>query len=165
MWSAFPATGAGVRPDCGWRRLLRALLVLLAGLAPGGCGERVQTRGEVTGRVTLRGQPLPGGLVQFRHADRGHVTTARIEPDGRYEVITPQGKGLPPRTYQVSLLPPPLPAFGPNPTFSRTEAPAAPRVPTAIPARYRDPETSDLSLTVREGVNVFDIELKAGGNR
>jgi hypothetical protein len=54
----------------------------LLGLAAGYSGEPT---GTIVGKVTYRGQSLPGGFVDFS-SGTGKVVTGRIEPDGTFVV-------------------------------------------------------------------------------
>ena len=62
-----------------WRPAL-GLLALLVPLGVAGCG----STGQVTGRVTYKGQPLGSGLVAFHWADA--TRTSAIDADGHYTI-------------------------------------------------------------------------------
>lgn len=74
------------------------LLVVLMGMAAGGCGsgapraESSLTEATVTGRVTTPGKPITKGQVIFDPANvnrpREAARTAEIGPDGSYKVTT-----------------------------------------------------------------------------
>ncbi|MCS7303548.1 MAG: carboxypeptidase-like regulatory domain-containing protein [Thermoguttaceae bacterium] len=119
-----------------------------------GCGSG-QKLGRVHGKVTFQGQPVSEGIVCFSNREKGIFLTAKLNPDGTYELVTAQGRGLPLGSYQVAINPPlvdaPLgPALGP---------PKLPSYPN-IPEKYRKPETSGLTLTVQEGDNVFNVDMQ-----
>lgn len=79
-------------------RLARiALLAVMVGLAcVGGCSRRSYSLAPVTGRVTLDGAPLAGGVVNFQPQATGATTvgpgsTGRIDADGRYQLASIDG--------------------------------------------------------------------------
>src|SRR5262245_26689091 len=59
--------------------------------SPSGRPESVR-RGMVRGKVTYKGEPLPGGFVHF-HNEMGHVGVGMIQLDGSgtYQVSVPTG--------------------------------------------------------------------------
>lgn len=60
-------------------------LAILAGCSP--------TAVRVSGTVTYKGQPLPGGLITFRPVDgQYNSVTADIDPQGQYSVDLPAGE-------------------------------------------------------------------------
>ena len=84
----------------------RSLIVLLAGSILGvfAIGQATADDGNVQGRVTLDGKPLPSGKITF-HAMSGQFVGASIK-DGTYSIdrvrpgkyrVTVQGKGVPAR--------------------------------------------------------------------
>jgi hypothetical protein len=97
----------------------------------------------VTGKVTYRGQPLAGGWVTFNYEGPGQKEGVGVtmRPDGTYDVAT----GLEPGRYRVAIVPPKDPA-------GRSTFPA-------IPSRYTDMNTSDLTVEVKPGGQMFDIDL------
>jgi hypothetical protein len=128
-------------------------LIALAGLVLSGCGPRVE-RGRIFGKITYQGQPLTEGLILFSDAAHGVNMTADLKPDGTYEITTAEGKGLPLGTYKVCVCPPLVnPTMGPG-------APPKPKEYPNIPKKYRRYETSGLTLTVQQGKNPFDVEMK-----
>ena len=83
---------------------LAALATLAGGLmlitVVSGCGG--SGRVPVSGKVTLDGQPLEHGLINFR-PDQGHTGpgSGSVVNDGRFEI--PAAKGLQPGSYKVSI--------------------------------------------------------------
>jgi hypothetical protein len=99
---------------------------------------RDATVGKVSGRVTYKGKPLPGGAVLF---DCGKVKMrAQIDEAGHYTLAdVPAGQA------RVAVDPQP--------------AGKAPRV--QLPARYSDPSRSGLVVTIaRGGQTTYDINLE-----
>lgn len=124
-----------------WRIWLFSI-ALFVGCFSGG-GER--RSGTVSGKVILDGAGLAAGTVLFMTED-GHGAAADIQPDGSY---TLQCR---PDQYKVAVSPP----SSPDPLVAPT---ASPQPTGAIPAKYHDVATSNLSTEVKEGKNIFDISL------
>jgi hypothetical protein len=97
----------------------------------------------VVGRVTYKGRPLAGGWVTFNYEGPGQRegVGVTIRPDGTYDVVT----GLEPGRYRVAIVPPKDPA-------GRSEFPA-------IPGRYTDMNTSDLTIEVKPGPQEANFDL------
>ena len=142
-----------------WRRaaapgLLAIVLVAL------GCGPSTAT---VTGTVTFRGRPLPAGTVVFHGPDgrTGHALIA----DGRYTV-----EAAPLGPVRISVRahagrPAGMPGLNGKVPPAPKEAAAGIEGPpdgkhVPIPPRYQDPETSDLTYTVRAGDQTHDVDLR-----
>jgi hypothetical protein len=160
-------------------RLLGRLLCCVALFAlllfgVGGCGPG---KAEVTGTVTFKNQPLPGGTVIFRVPGGDPKTAPRyqgeINPaDGTYRIMdVPAGV-----TYQVTVdnqglkfmpAPPTGPPGGGDPKFKGvpTKPPeggtgmGTPPKYVEIPAKYADPEKSGLTFTPKGGKQPYDIPL------
>jgi len=133
-----------------WRfRLVLTIVCLLLS----GCGSD-EVRGRVVGKVTFQGQPVAEGIVVFANDQKGVHMTADIKPDGSYQIITAKGAGLPLGGYTVSVCPP-LPQVTTG-TFGK---PPAKKPYPNIPAKYRNPKTAGLTLTVAKGENTFDIDM------
>jgi hypothetical protein len=145
-----------------------AVLVLaLGGLT--GCGG--PELGTVTGVVTYRGEPVATGQVSFLGAD-GVPVCGEIDPDGTYRATgVPVGEAV----VTVVLTPPREPPGATErrvtgktkdgrPILKPKADPARrPKAPVTTPVgakKYADTRTSSLRLTVRPGVNPFDIKLE-----
>lgn len=113
-----------------------ALLAVVAA----GCGPRRPAVVAASGVVTLDGKPLAGGFVRLVPA-ASRPATGEIGPDGRFTLGTfAAADGCVPGTHAVEVIGP-LPAGG--------EATATTRAPAIIvPARYRDAQTSGLTVTI-----------------
>ncbi|MFO0899630.1 MAG: hypothetical protein U0836_19555 [Pirellulales bacterium] len=132
------------RPICGGILLALALCV--------GCGESLPT---VSGKVTIDGKPVPEGMISFQPQPSGAIAVAPIRPDGSYEVKTGTATGLKPGEYIIVVqapkgIPPAPTAQNPNPKFERW-----------VPAKYGNPETSGLQLTVTSGSITHNLDLKS----
>jgi hypothetical protein len=138
------------------------------------------SKGTVSGVVKFGGNILPGGRVSFTPEQAGVVGgSSEINPkDGSYRIeglstgpmkisVEPyQAPSRPPSggppggmTFgpPKGLTPPPDAGFDPNIFDPNAQAAGARRV--EIPAKYRDPETSGLTYTVKGGPQEFDIPL------
>ena len=125
----------------------------ILGVMASGCS-RDEVRGRIVGKVTFQGQPVQDGRVFFSNASRGINMGAKLKEDGRYEMLTAQGAGLPLGDYVAWVTPPP-------PVPSPVGTPPEPaKSYDNIPQKYRNDKTSGLTLTVKEGENQFDIEMK-----
>jgi hypothetical protein len=144
------------RTFSGWH-LCTGLLVIFA-LATGGCGGRPPT-GTVTGTVHYRGQIVPAGKVTF-YGPNNQTASAVIKEDGTYAATdVPLGE------VKVAVT---APKPGPkkevadkSPLLKQKGYVAPPTVSAvAIPPGYNDPVRSPLKLTVTEGSQPFDIDMK-----
>jgi hypothetical protein len=112
-----------------------------------GCGSSPRM-GTVSGKVTLQGQPLAAGTVQFTNEKLGAGASGVLDATGTYRVETP----LPTGQYEVMILPPPPPA-----PHEMNKAATLPR--SSIPAKFQNPKTSGLTATLQEGANSADFAL------
>jgi hypothetical protein len=114
---------------------------LLFVLALTGCGiDDTPPLGDVTGIITLDGQPLEGVIVLFK-PQVGRVATGTTDADGEYELEF---------AYDVSGC-----KVGPN-TVS-LEWPLGSTNAKALPTRYTT--ASELKADVKEGSNKIDFPL------
>jgi len=133
-------------------RLLTTGAVLLFTSLGLGCGSSdPYGRQAVSGTVTLNGEPLQEGNIQFASTQQGPVNTGAVISKGQYKID--QEKGLPPGQYAVQISAPDRkgtvvnPAQGFNP----------PR--ELIPVEYN--LQSKLKIQVQQsGSNKFDFEIK-----
>jgi hypothetical protein len=152
-----------------WARCSWALLLLVAS---SGCGRGLPETAPVTGRVTLGGQPVPGGAIQF-WPKSGRPARGAIQPDGTYTLTTFDDKdgavlGQHVVTIEATRV------EGPVPPIKSTEDEIAyysrpgakplvePKIERLVPERYGRRETSGLSAEVRRGGNQLDFNLEGG---
>jgi len=124
-----------------------ALGALLLALAASGCSKV----GTVSGKVTYKGEAVPGGFVNFvpeSGAQEGTVFSSAIDANGYYTAT-----GVPVGPVKVLVQNP-----GGAPLKSAQGVKPAPR--KQYPTRYATPESSDLTLTVGGGSQTYDIDLK-----
>jgi hypothetical protein len=140
----------------GWSFLLLALLLAA------GCGP---PSGTVSGKVTVGGKTVPGGVVSFVPANGGKGTAiADIAEDGSYTVRNvPVGKvTITVETKSVAPLSAPggvhmnMPAGAPNAPGGDAGKRYVP-----IPDRYSQGDTSGLAYEVKAGRQDHNIELEA----
>jgi len=120
---------------------LTALLVILAGCAQGTDAPKV---GQVSGTVTLDGQPAKGVTIAFT-PQIGAASFATTDDAGKYTLNASGGaKGAAIGTHTVSISTP-------------TEGPPPPNYKDPIPAKYNTKTT--LSAEVKSGENTADFAL------
>ncbi|MBI1914706.1 MAG: hypothetical protein HYS12_08210 [Planctomycetes bacterium] len=161
------AQGVNRNPGTAKRRLLAWLApaaLLLAGCSGG--------KGDITGEVTYKGEPLPYGRISFvsevgRH-DAFHADIIR----GKYTI---QGCPAGPVKISIESLKPPTKqelekakntglgegggqTISPELLKALTEDPPLKYV--KIPPKYAKPETSELTYTVEKGSQTYNIPLK-----
>ncbi len=143
--------------------LLGCLLPL--GLLAVGCGASGPKTAEVSGEVTYKGKPVPLGTIAFL-SDSGAVDSSEIR-DGKYTLHrAPQGAV---KITVVSAAPMGAPG---NPMMQKIskvkmtmgdKSGAAVELPKGglkIPARYRDPQKTDLTYTVTSSkTQTHNVEL------
>ncbi len=135
--------------------------VLLCGCTNGNPLNRQQ----ISGQVTLDGNPLEQGIVEFSPQQPGGVSSGTAIKDGRY--VIEADKGLPPGNYLVRLYssstggdgsasPAGTGMPGPSPRGATTVA------RERIPSQYNT--ASKLIVEVKEGEsNTFDFQINTKG--
>lgn len=115
-----------------------------------GCGEAKPARTPVfpiKGTITFKGQPMPGALVALHPKTPVAGTPsprANVTKDGAFEVSTYDGgDGAPAGDYTLTVL-------WYKQVKNGSDIIAGPNV---IPQKYAKAETSDLNISVKEGVN------------
>jgi hypothetical protein len=125
--------------------------------------------GRVSGKVTYNGQPVPKGVVSFvpsggPGAQTGQSATGEIGPDGSYTLTTfDRGDGAVLGEHTVLVLAreddPAIQGKGMPIPDSKGQLKIKPPK-SLVPEKYATAEKSPLRFTVKEGSNVYDIELK-----
>ena len=156
------------------RRCLPLLLAAFV-VASAGCG----SRGNVAGKVTFKGKPMPGGSVIFFSANGVGGGSATINPvDGTYSManlpvgelkatVQPFGQaGVAPGMGNSgmdkapkNMGPPKDVGYPPGMSAKNFELKptAAKHVP--IPYQYTKADTSGLSVTIKAGTTTFNIDI------
>jgi hypothetical protein len=140
----------------------RAWLLGTVALAFAGCSSKAGPSGTVTGKVTYKGEPVPAGEVVFNLIgnDVGGAI-AQINSDGTYKATgVPIGSVV--VTVSTPSAPPTQEQAAKNPLMQKKRfVPKGENKKTvSIPPKYSRPTSSGLSLTVREGTQPYDIDLK-----
>ncbi|MGE0608257.1 MAG: hypothetical protein AB7O62_14265 [Pirellulales bacterium] len=122
---------------------------LLAALS--GCSG--STLPELKGSLKINGQVLPGATVVLQpKTGGGTICYGEVGVDGNFTVNTGGLGGVTAGEYIVTVM---------NRTAIGPDGTAAPVTGPAIPPRYTDPKTSDLTITVKESGNEpLNIDLK-----
>ena len=126
-----------------------------------GCASE-ESRGTVTGKVSVNGVPLAEGTIYFENQAKGVALTGQIKPDGSFTLASHKGAGLVVGSYQVAISPEAM-------LMSADEIPLVgkkPRKPndvkkSPLPEKYFKTSTSKLTAEIKEGANppiVFDIK-------
>ena len=127
----------------------------LVAAALGGCWRSSIPMGRVSGHVTVEGQPATGGVVYFV-PERGPSAAGRIDARGAYSLRSRvEGDGVVVGRQRVYFGPAVAP---PDPSKPMVFVPPAP--PTFPPLQYLSPETSGLTVEVRDGSNTLDFDLR-----
>jgi hypothetical protein len=147
--------------------LLLSGYFILTLFAVAGCGG--SGLATVKGKVTIDGQPASSGRVFFRSADGKSTVFAMIGPDGAYQVVE-----VPYGSMKVTVTPltkwERIGLIRDARKMKKTSASEAPATPggadafessAKIPEKYRDPDTSGLTFTVKSGTNTYNIEIKS----
>jgi len=152
--------------------LAAAVFLGLCTLATG-CGKSAGPSGTVSGKVTFDGQAVTEGTVVFVSA-QGRGASGSLDSQGAYTLRTVEsGQKIPVGEYQVCVQPPPPePTVDPSKvTKEEVDAAIAKRLPIPgtpvkkdypnIPKKYQDQATSGWKLTIKEGPNTFNLEMKS----
>jgi hypothetical protein len=130
-------------------------LVLLAPIWPAcGCtGGTTQPGNDlITGTIRFDGKPLTYGSIEFYDAGGNHKKTF-IGTDGSYRMANTFDGEV---KVVITLGPPPVPVAAPSGAHGKKIE----FEEIDLPARYRDPEKTDLRYKVSKGSNRIDIDLK-----
>ncbi len=146
---------------CGWM----VLLLLLAGCS--------SSNGTITGKVTYQGKPLPSGTVTFVPEKGGSAVVGVIQ-DGEYKatkvptgpakiaVITSSTSAPP--DYIAQMRPPAelMEKAGMDKSAAESAKSASPsQQAPSLPEKFKDPDKSGLTYTVKSGTQVHNIDLPA----
>jgi hypothetical protein len=135
------------------RGRLLAGVALALGLVATGCGGKGV--GEVTGTVTHKGQPVTAGAVKFVPEGGGDPVETPLGPDGTYRAT-----GVPVGRSRVAVETLKFKAMTPPPAGLAKQMGGPRPVYVPIPEKYEKPDTSELSVEVKDGrVVTYNIEL------
>jgi hypothetical protein len=125
------------------------LWIILSCTALAGCSEQ-ENVAQVSGRVTLDGQPLPGALVQFAPVKAGVPSNGLTDNDGKYVLTYTRGVAGAEIGEHLVLVS----------TFRQGDPDADPPVPMSpekVPAKYAE----GIKKEVKAGRNTIDIDLES----
>ena len=153
---------------------LGLLLVLVLVLAAG-CGPRTRTPAKIAGKVTYKGAPVKAGNITFHTSDGDY--TGPLNAEGGYE-ITDVAAGQATVTIETESANPDkkAPAYGGqagrSPAMDPSKMAGGPPAGAGglsagdmkeryvkIPAKYKDPASSNLSATLVAGRQTLNYEL------
>ncbi|MCA9116218.1 MAG: hypothetical protein KDA79_14130 [Planctomycetaceae bacterium] len=142
-------TTTGFRVFAASRHLTSLAVALLFSLLAMGCGGGAEATptGEVSGKVTVNGEPLTQGQVNFISAEKGVGGTGELQEDGTYKLDGP----LPVGEYKVYI------SFNIAPSQLGT---AAEDVLKLVPEKYQTQQTSDLSAKVEADRTEYDFAIE-----
>ncbi len=131
-----------------------ALVGVIALAALGGCSDPL-ARQEITGEVTLKGQPVEDGVIQFAPLDGQPTGDGAQIVKGKYRI--PKAKGLSPGKYRVAI-------YAGNGTTGEGDAsPDSPNAGRAVARERVPPEFNEKSTLIKEvtkdGPNKFDFAI------
>ena len=133
---------------------LMATATVAFGLSLGCAGGESRPSVELEGVVTLDGEPLPAGSIQFTSTKTGEAAYTNLDAGGHYQIEFPQADiGS---EYEVTVGPPQDADLD---ATAIVENPPE-QVADLVPMKYRDRTTSGLSVVIEtEGKNTFDFAL------
>ncbi len=136
-------------------RLSGLFLVTGAALSFVGCaGSDGPELGEVSGLVTLNGDPLPNATVHFT-PDEGRPSRGETDEDGRYTLMyTNENEGAVPGQHTVRISTAVAALEGEGGEGREAQ-------PERVPPRYNS--ATDLVREVKPGSNKIDFELESDG--
>jgi len=133
-----------------------SLLILFCVLLVG-CGKTPEKLYPVSGVVTVGGEPLNGGSVQFEMKNKGEASgkvftaSGEIGEDGSYELLTFGKPGAPAGEHRVWV--------SPNLLHVPDKLGVSHEKLSRVPKKYRLPTTTDLTYTVEEDENEINVEV------
>ncbi|TWT35367.1 hypothetical protein KOR34_02580 [Posidoniimonas corsicana] len=153
------------------RAAMKAACVALLASALVGCGSNRDGLVEVSGVVTMDGEPLTTGRVEF-FPDSGRPASGQIDSEGRYQLSTyEKGDGAKPGNYVVTVTSRIVPDEGVSyksmedelrGVQSGSRAPSGPaKVKWLAPQKYSNRTTSDLTAEVSDGGAEIDLNLQS----
>lgn len=127
--------------------LLYSTILIIALILQTGCSDQGS---QVTGNVTLDGQPLSNAGVEFiPTSDSGRIATGRTEPDGKFQLTTSKSvSGVFPGQYKVKIT---------TQMTTGTSDADLKTTPERVPAKYN--KKTELTRTVEDGLNQMDFDL------
>jgi hypothetical protein len=125
-------------------RLLAFSLVILAG-----CSSGDPNSGEVSGTVTIDGQPAKEGAIAFMPVSGNAPTAGGVIADGKYTAKVHIG------TAKVEIRIPKI--VGQKKVYDTPDSPVRPIMDESLPKKYND--ETELTFDVKPGANQHDFDL------
>jgi truncated hemoglobin YjbI len=126
---------------------------------PDGKGKKTDDEATLSGKITYKGKPLPGGPITLVNQG-GKRTRVTVAADGSYGVKDSLAAGEFIVTVETDSVKPAVGKGDRKGKRRKGEQGQTPSNYVAIPARYGTAETSGLRVTLAKGANVFDIDLQ-----
>ncbi|QDS98242.1 hypothetical protein [Adhaeretor mobilis] len=145
---------------------------LLVGAA--GCGSGTRGLAPVSGVVTLDGEPVTTGRIEF-HPSSGRPASGEIKSDGRYQLTTFQSHdGAKPGKYRVTITSQRIPEVGPvyksfedelagnmvESGQSQQSGKQSTQITWLVPQKFSIVSTSGLEAEVGDDGGEIDFELQ-----
>ena len=142
-----PPSVRGVRTPV----LLKLALLCLLCASASGCNDGRPRRMPVSGQVLIDGEPLTAGNIRVVPAD-ARAATGTIGPDGKFTLTTfAPDDGCVPGTHPVLIT-----------AFETINAGA---IRWIAPPKYRDLDSSELSVTIEKATDDLVLELSWDGGK
>jgi hypothetical protein len=131
-----------------------------------GCGDDLERRHPVSGRVTRLGQPLTEGTIKFLPLDasKGRIATGEIQPGGSYTLKTRDPHdGAIAGAYRVTVNVADVDDSNPkgiSGVVPRLDRPNKIRTKSVFPSKFCDPSQTGLKANVEARSNICDFDLK-----
>lgn len=144
------------------RRVTRFIVTAL--IAWVGCGRQGPETISVHGTVTLDGNPVAGASVMFMPQSAGRPATGLTGEEGRFELTTFRERdGAIPGQHRVTVTLSKTTGFLTDKDgLSAGVAPEGARQEWIVPQRYSNPDTSGLTVDVRDDMAPVRLELTTG---
>lgn len=137
---------------------LTCVSLLLAGC--GGSGGDSTPTGTVTGKVSLNGKPLEGGMIVFVAQGKSSNASGTVLKDGTYTLKHGKGFSVPVGDYRIYVSSVDVSAPTPDP-MDLNNNPEKYEQKNTIPEKFQSAETSGLVAVVKAGSNPnTDFDLK-----
>ena len=135
-------------------RIARTVCLLALTLVVSGCGDDGPPLGEVTGTVTVAGEPAQTGSIAFFPTDGKSPTAGAAIEGGRYTAQVPLGESM--VEIRVSKI------VGHKKLYDTPDSPTQPVREEVLGAEYND--QTELTVNVESGVNEKNYDLEPRGD-
>jgi hypothetical protein len=129
--------------------VFQCFLLPVIALALSGCGSRFGA--QVSGRVTIAGEPATHGMIVFHPVESGPLAASTISSSGRYQLTTAGQRSLKPGDYLVTIT-----IVEPHASDSAQNVQPP---ETFVDPRFGSKDSSGLRCHVEPGSNTLDWDL------